>query len=134
PREESRLAAEQVDYVEEAMNDSPAFIEWFRRDSPPALMPDPAVIIGGTSLLAHAVASATGIGAYGEIAVAAPWVSAGVMDRLPGWRELDHAGIDLLVVTRSRTEARRALAELGQFPWKSLRIQVKRRLHAKLYA
>jgi hypothetical protein len=116
------------------MNGLPAIVEWFRRDSLPALMPDPGVIVGGTSLLAHAVASATGIGTGGEIVVAAPWLSEGVTDRMPSWRDLSHSGIDVLVVTRSKAEARRALAELGKFPWKSLRIQVKRRLHAKLYA
>jgi len=116
------------------MNGSPAIVEWFRRDTPPAFLPESAVIVGGTSLLAHALASAAGIGTDGEIAVAAPWVSEGVMDQMPGWRELNHSGIDLLVVTRSKAEARRALAELGRFPWKSMKIQVKRRLHAKLYA
>jgi phosphatidylserine/phosphatidylglycerophosphate/cardiolipin synthase-like enzyme len=116
------------------MKGSPAIVEWFRRDSPPALLPESAVIVGGTSLLAHAVASAAGAGDTGEIAIATPWVGDGVIGQLLGWGELDHAGIDLLVVTRSRTEARRALVELGKFPWKSVKIQVKRRLHAKLYA
>lgn len=116
------------------MKATPAFVEWFDRRSPPGLIPDPAVIIGGTSLLSHAVARATDMRTTGEIAIAAPWLSAGVTERMPSWGQLNHPGIDLLVVTRSRSEARRAMAELGGLPWKSLRVQIKRRLHAKLYA
>jgi hypothetical protein len=113
---------------------APALVEWFKRSTPPAVLPEPAVIVGGTALLAHAVSTATTMGTEGEIVIAAAWISAGVIDRMPIWGELSHRGFDLLVVTRSKAEATRALAELGKFPWRSLRIQVKRRLHAKLYA
>lgn len=113
----------------------PDLVEWFRDDVPPSVVPDPAVVPGGTALLSHFLSIVGGIDrGGGELAIAAPYVSRGVVDQLRGWHDMRHRDLDLLLVAAGSSDALSCREELGGLPWRSAKITVRPGLHAKLFA
>jgi hypothetical protein len=104
-----------------------------RNDPLPAVMPDPAIVFGGTRLLAefvHAAATFPG----GSLAIAVPFIRHGVAGEYLPWDSLRHRDTDVTVVTTARRDARALVEEIGGFPWRSLLVRVRSRVHTKLYA
>ena len=115
------------------MSASPVVMEWLRDDPLPGVLPDPAIVFGGTRLLCefvHAAATFPG----GSLAIAVPFVRQGVADEGLLWDALPHGAIDVTVVTAGRRDAEAMVEEIGGLPWKSLLVRVRSRLHTKLYA
>jgi phosphatidylserine/phosphatidylglycerophosphate/cardiolipin synthase-like enzyme len=115
------------------MNELSCLTEW-TGDSPlPHLLPDPAVVFGGTRLLPsllECVASSKG----GDLLVATPFFEAPSETFEAVWHLMPHSDIDLLLKVRTLPDARRSARFLARFPWRSLRISTQKTLHAKLYA
>jgi hypothetical protein len=112
---------------------SPIVMEWLRDDPLPAVLPDPVIVFGGTRLLAefvHAAATFSG----GALAIAVPFARHGVAGECLLWDALFHRDIDLTVITAGNRDAQAVVDELGVYPWKSLLVRVRSRLHTKLYA
>jgi len=115
------------------MNRPLCLIEWTGNSSLPNLLPDPAVVFGGTRLLPsflEFVASSNG----GELLVASPYFEAPSRRFEDVWSLMPHREIDLFLKVRTTPDARRAARFIAQFPWRSIRISTQTNLHAKLYA
>jgi phosphatidylserine/phosphatidylglycerophosphate/cardiolipin synthase-like enzyme len=114
------------------MNELPCFIEW-THDSPlPNLLPNPAVVFGGTRLLPsfiELVAASKG----GELVIASPYFAAPSRRFEQVWGLMPHRDIDLILKVRNAPEAKRAARFIARFPWRSIRLSMQANLHAKLY-
>jgi hypothetical protein len=111
-------------------------VTWFS-EREPAMLPDSCVVVGGTQLLAYflrGVADRTSLGATGYLGLAAPFIGAGLRDHLAALPHVGHGRIDLVIVTAGRRDAQRCVEEFGGFPWRSLQINVRSRLHAKIFS
>jgi len=107
---------------------------WFREEPVPVLTPTPAVLVGGTPLLKDFFGRVAGNRVGGHLAIASPFVGRSIRYDLPAWEEMPHDLVDLHVVTNASGDAQTALDALGGFAWKSLLIQTRPRLHAKIYS
>ncbi len=115
------------------MSASPVVMEWLRDDPLPGVLPDPAIVFGGTRLLGefvHAAATFPG----GSLAIAVPFVRQGIADEGLLWDALRHGAIDVTVVTAGRRDAQTVVDEIGAHPWRSFLVRVRSRVHTKLYA
>jgi len=99
----------------------------------PSLLPDPAIVLGGTELLTEflkiSAASRTG----GRLSIVVPFVGRGIATAILPWGLMKHAAIDFLIVTASPQAASIALSEFGELRWRSLVVRVGSRIHSKVY-
>jgi len=109
-------------------------VGWFRETPIPSCTPTPAVVIGGTRLLSEFLATVAEEREGGQLAIASPYIGRSVRSDLPAWDAMPHRSVDLLLVTNSRSDARTAIDSLGRLGWRSLLIQARPRLHAKIYS
>ena len=110
-------------------------LTWFS-DREPRMLPDTCVVVGGTQLLRYflqSVADLTAFGSSGHLGLAAPYVSANISDYLVALPLIAHERVDLDIVTAGKGDAERCREEFGRFPWRSLQISVRPRLHAKMF-
>jgi hypothetical protein len=96
-------------------------------------MPDPAIVFGGTHLLAEFVHAAATF-PDGSLAIAVPFVRHGVAGECLPWESLRHRAIDLTVITAAARDAQAVVDDVGPYPWRSLLVRVRSRVHTKLYA
>jgi hypothetical protein len=115
------------------MNLIPHIVEWFDDSPLPSMLPDPAIVLGGTAALPAFVDAVHTFAQPGELAIASAFTDATLNAVLPSLRLLQHASIDLLVLTSARLDAEQVLQEVKDFPWRSLQISWRRGLHAKIY-
>jgi len=97
------------------------------------LIPQDAVIIGGTRLLYeffHAVSLETN----GQLALCTPFIDEAFTATSSVWAEMRHEQIDLRVLTKGRRDAWNAWSALRAFRWRSAEIWQCRNLHAKVYS
>lgn len=109
----------------------PRLLAWFRDGPLPSIVTGPSIVVGGTGLLREFLALAARIAEPCDLAVAAPFIGAGIARELRSWQALPH---ELLSVRETRRDGLVAARELGPFKWRSLAINLHRRLHAKLYS
>jgi len=95
------------------------------------LIPRNGIIVGGTWMLGEFLRDAAEA-AGGQMAVAVPFVDEGIVELSLAWSELNHASIDLVLVTGD-SGAPKAWREVRRYPWRSVLICQNRNLHAKLY-
>jgi hypothetical protein len=110
----------------------PTFLSWYDSDRLPELLPDPAVIVGGTALLRQFI-DIVALSSGGQLSIAAPFASKGMRSSIPSWESLPHGLLELSLLTNTRRDAATVLSEIGSLPWRSLRIGYLAGLHAKLY-
>jgi phosphatidylserine/phosphatidylglycerophosphate/cardiolipin synthase-like enzyme len=94
-------------------------------------------VVGGTPLLRYflrRVADRTLLGASGHLAMATPFVGADLREHLAALPHIAHERVDLLVVTAGARDARRCFEEFGELPWRSLQINVRSKVHAKIFS
>jgi hypothetical protein len=115
------------------MRSMPQVISWFRSAPLPGIVPDPAIILGGTRLLREFLTIASSAREQSHLAVAAPFIGRGIGQEIATWETLPHRLLDLRVVTQSVGDARMACLEIGRFGWRSMTVVAYARLHAKLY-
>jgi phosphatidylserine/phosphatidylglycerophosphate/cardiolipin synthase-like enzyme len=111
-------------------------LTWFS-DRELRMLPDSCVVVGGTQLLRHflrGVADRTSFGASGHLVLGAPFVGANLSDHLAALPHIAHERVDVLIVTAGRGDAERCSKEFGQFPWRSIQINVRSKLHAKIFS
>lgn len=108
-------------------------IEWFVGRPLPAILPEPAVVIGGTCLLTEFLRR-VGDATEGSLLIAAPYYEKVGPVGNEAWESLRHREIDLLLVTRGGADAMRAENAMAPYPWRSLTIASHPRLHGKVYA
>jgi phosphatidylserine/phosphatidylglycerophosphate/cardiolipin synthase-like enzyme len=119
-----------------AMTGTCDFVTWFS-DRELRLVPDTCVVVGGTPLLRYflrRVADRTLLGASGHLALAKPFVGTNLHEHLAALPDIAHGRVDLLVVTGRPPDARRCLEEFGELPWRSLQINVRSKVHAKIFS
>jgi hypothetical protein len=116
------------------MNNQDHVMTWFRNDSLPSIVDDPAIIIGGTSIVREFLAVVGQRSTEGRLSIAVPFVGEGVESSIGLWTSMNHAGIDLRIVLRSRSACEQAWKDFSNFSWKSVLIGWHPRLHAKMYA
>lgn len=115
------------------MNRSTQVMEWFRDEPLPGIVPDTAIIVGGTILLSEFLAIPSSTTTGGQLSIAVPFVHEDVLDSCSVWARMPHASIDLVLVTCRSVDARRAVEAISAFAWRSLVVRFRRRLHAKMY-
>jgi phosphatidylserine/phosphatidylglycerophosphate/cardiolipin synthase-like enzyme len=98
------------------MSNVPTVLSWFSTGPLPGIIPEPAIVVAGTGALGHFFDGA-------ELAAC-----------LPALERLQHARIELSIVTSSECEARRVRRETSAYAWRSVTISYRRGLHAKLYS
>jgi len=111
-------------------------LTWFS-EREPRMLPDSCIVVGGTQLLHHflrRVADRTLLGASGRLGLAVPFIGADLRDCLTAVPHIAHGRIDLLIVTAGRRDAQRCVPQFREFPWRSLQINVRPRLHAKIFS
>ena len=114
------------------LNNGQNLVSWFRDDPLPLITKDPAVIVGGKSLLREFLGTILEDSNGGNLTIAVPFIGPGLA--VPDfWEAMNHAGIDLRLVVRGKKDAKEAAHFLRGFPWRSLQICRSPRLHAKLY-
>ena len=64
-----------------------------------ATLPDPAIVVGGTPLLAQFLAIVGASSRGGQLAIATPYMTGGAVTAVRAWEYANHRQIDLLVVT-----------------------------------
>jgi hypothetical protein len=112
----------------------PALVSWFAEAPLPGIVPDPAIVLGGTSLLREFMRFVASVPAGGRLSIAAPYVGGGIVSTIRAWESMPHELIDVFAVTHRPADAEMAWGEIGALPWHSLVIRVYPRLHAKMYA
>jgi hypothetical protein len=112
---------------------SAMLLDGFSAVPSPVLLPDPAIVLGGTELLTEflriSAASRTG----GQLSIVVPFVGKGIATAVLPWRLMQHAAVDFLVVTASTQSASIVLSEFGGLPWRSLVVRIRSRIHSKVY-
>ena len=115
------------------MSSSNRIITWFRDDPLPSVIDDPAIVVGGTSILKEflSVTSEDRIG--GRLTIAVPFIGDGVLATASFWEFMNHPEIELRMVVRGQKDAAEAWQQISPFPWRSVQIGCLPRLHAKMY-
>jgi phosphatidylserine/phosphatidylglycerophosphate/cardiolipin synthase-like enzyme len=111
-------------------------VTWFS-DREPAMLSNNCVVVGGTQLLSYflrGVADRTSLGASGCLGLAAPFIGTSLREYLAALPHIAHGRVDLLIVTSGPRDAQRCVGEFGEFPWRSLQINIRSRLHAKIFS
>lgn len=97
------------------------------------LLPQRAVVIGGTPLLEEFLQLAAQHGS-GDLSLCAPFIDRKFLDASSAWELMNHSGINLRIVTGHRMDATNAWSALRVFPWQSAEVWQCRNLHAKVYS
>ena len=111
-------------------------ITWFA-DREPRMLPDSCVVVGGTGLLPYflrRVADRTSLGGSGHLGLAAPFIGSNLCAYLAALPHIVHQRADVLIVTAGKSDAERCKEEFGRFPWKSIEISIRPKLHAKIFS
>jgi HKD family nuclease len=98
------------------------------------LVPDPAVIIGGTTLIHEFMRLVNESGQPGHLAIAVPFMNSRLVDELCTWQGIVQQRITCTIVTGAGSTSEDACRSLLSLPWRSVCIQKSRTLHAKAYA
>lgn len=106
---------------------------WFdRRNALSAIVPDPAIIVGGTGLLRE-FTNFVALSAGGRLSITSPFAGARIGKEIASWMSMPHEKLDVSVITNTSRDAATVEREIGSLPWRSLVIRVHARLHAKVY-
>ncbi len=97
------------------------------------LLPQHAVIVGGTSLLEEFF-QIVAMQEEGELTICTPFIDEAFTGTSSAWAEMKHPQIKVRVVTRQRRDATNAWSALRVFPWRSAEVWQCRNLHAKIYS
>ena len=109
-------------------------VTWFDRRPLSPLSPDPAVIVGGTTLVNEFIAQVEQSGQHGQLAVAVPFINRNLVNELSTWQGIIHQRITCSLVTSTCLTSEEACRTLVRLPWSSLEIFESHTLHAKTYA
>lgn len=112
---------------------SAMLVDGFSAVPSPVLLPDPAIVLGGTELLTEFLRISAASRAGGKLSIVVPFVGRGIATAILPWRLMQHAAVDFLVVTSSTQAASIALNEFGGLPWRSFVVRVRSRVHSKVY-
>lgn len=108
-------------------------ISWFRDDALPGIIADPAIVVGGTSLLKEFL-GITGEGhSGGDLTIAVPFIGQGIRSTAALWESMAHREVDLRMVVGGERSVEEARKYIARFRWKSVVLGWKARLHAKMY-
>lgn len=106
-------------------------LTWFNRDTLCPLIPDHAVILGGTSLVHEFISLVEESAQPGHLVIAVPYITATLVSEVRTWQGLVHARLDCTLVTRNTNNA--SCHNLRSLPWRSLRLKQDQNIHAKTY-
>lgn len=115
------------------MSTGSSVFEWFSEGPLPALLPDPAIVIGGTGLLREFFSVAAAWRSAGSLSIAVPYIGRGIVNKVPALQSMRHELIELSLIARHRPDAQIAYEEMSLFPWRAMNICIHQRLHAKIY-
>lgn len=106
-------------------------LTWFNKDALCPLIPDHAVIIGGTTLVREFISLVEESVQPGHLVIAVPYITATLIAQVGTWQGVIHERLDCTLVTRNATSP--ACRTLQSLPWRSLRLQQDNDIHAKTY-
>lgn len=107
---------------------------WFDKQPISPLVTDPAIIVGGTTLVDEFISLVEGCAQPGHLAIAVPFISPRLVSEVRTWQGIVHHRLTCTIVTASNPTSEDACRALLALPWRSLAIQRSRTLHAKAYA
>lgn len=106
----------------------------FERDQLSPLVPDPAVIVGGTNLLSEFMAHVEHSGQSGRLGIAVPFISPNFIKQARVWGETLAPRVACSIVTGLSPKTEKACRAFLELPWSSLEMWQSPNLHAKTYA
>jgi phosphatidylserine/phosphatidylglycerophosphate/cardiolipin synthase-like enzyme len=107
---------------------------WLHSNEPPNLISSPFILVGSTSLLSDFFKRVAQIDEPGELWICAPFIDAAVAQSIPALGSLRHSSIRAMVVTADQANAENAASALTGYSWQQITINIRRALHAKIYA
>jgi phosphatidylserine/phosphatidylglycerophosphate/cardiolipin synthase-like enzyme len=107
---------------------------WFDKQPLSPLVPDPAIILGGTTLVNEFISLVEESAQPGHLAIAVPFINPRLVNELRTWQGIVHQRLTCTIVTASSPASEDACRGLLALPWRSLTVQQSRTLHAKTYA
>src|SRR5262245_16305021 len=114
------------------MSGTPSITVWFDGHDLPGIVPDAAIILGGTGLLRQ-FTNVVAVSAGGHLFIATPFAGTRIGTEITSWASMPHHQLDVSIITHTKGDAATVIDEIGSMPWRSLVIRVHSRLHAKIY-
>lgn len=106
-------------------------LSWFSRETLCPLIPDHAVIVGGTGLVHEFISLVEESAQPGQLIIGVPYITASLITEMKTWQGIVHERLDCTFVTRNADA--KSCRTLQSLPWRSLRLQQDKDIHAKTY-